>query len=366
VRASIQHRNRTSTRPPSRRVHGGELGDAGGSAHASLLHEGRDTLRRHPRGPVNHDLFGWGWQGLLFRAPSPSSAVTGEVLSPPAAGPPLEDPLERRASSSELAGAALRPSARRAAATPTVEGRPAPDLSIAGRGRANRPTDSRPSPAVDWRVGNRAPLRGGELIETPSSTKPGTGLRNRGELVPSGDPRFEREAAGKKTRSRSRQSTRAARAIADMYSDLTGGLLFPSRSQPTGPSAAHEPSARVHAQPSTAAISDIRRRPTACARATGRASSPGCSKLPADSRTGVSGSRGRTRRSDPATSGTSRRCRGGGAGIYTHAWYYDGSLFVAVTEADSARDRPSAHVPDLWRRRDSLELASELGMTLFF
>ena len=145
--------------------------------------------------------------------------------------------------------------------------------------------------------------------------------------------------------------------IADMYSDLTGGLLFPAAARTrTGRDSDRSNAPPVYHAQHRQRHRDVRRRQSGCARPTGRASSSGLQYYPADPRVVASGCRASYSQLKSEQHRRHHAAAGLGRRPTTGAWYYDGSLFVAITDAIQMGACVLAHRPDAGRRRQDAEL----------
>jgi hypothetical protein len=304
-----------------------------------------------------HDLFGWGGRGF-YPSTLAFLGVTGEVYhrQPQVR---LSKILSNEALELEIAGAALRP-VQKNGGYPDVEA----GLRLAFNGRTGARQQAYGQPAIGrMSIGVSGIGRHFEVanfIENPSSTRSGTGYGIVGNVflpvIPASNAK-ERGNALSVTGEYSRGT-----GIADMYTDLTGGLLFPAlpnpqdRQQPTNPPPVYTPNID-----SGIVTFDGDNRLRTC---NWEGFVAGLQYyLPiANGRLWVSGTHSEVRSSNikditPLP---------GWGGIYTHASYYDGSLFLAITEqiqVGIALQRSSQTFGDgviAWNWR------SELGMHMFF
>jgi hypothetical protein len=270
-----------------------------------------------------HDLFGWGGKGF-YPSTLAFLGITGEIyhrqpqirLSKTYTGQSVEF---------EMAGAALRPVQKNGGY---------PDVEAGLRLAFNNWTGARQQAYGQPGIGAMAlgvsaigrHFEVAQFVETPGATVSGTGYGIAGNVfipvIPARTPK-ERGNSLSLTGEYSRGT-----GIADMYSDLTGGLLFPAlpnsmdRTDPTNPPPVYTP----NIDSGIVTFDGDRRLRTA--------NWEGFVAnlqyyLPIDNgRVWVSGTHSEVWSSNikditPLA---------GWGGIYTHAWYYDASLFVAITE----------------------------------
>jgi hypothetical protein len=304
-----------------------------------------------------HDLFGWGGKGF-YPSTLAFLGITGEVYhrQPQIR---LSKILGGDAVEFEIAGAALRP-VQKAGGYPDVEA----GLRLA----FNRWTGARQQAYGQPGIGAMAigvsaigrHFEVAQFLETPGGT---VGANGWGIAANAFLPVIPASNAKKRGNSLSLTGEYSrGTGIADMYSDLTGGLLFPQlpnsqdREDPTNPPPVYTP----NIDPGIVTFDGDNRLRT-------------CDwegfvaglqyYLPIlDGRVWVSATHSQLR-SDNIVEITPAAGRGG---IYDHAWYYDGSLFVAITDAIQmgvALQRIDQRLGDGVKTQN---YRTEFGMHMFF
>jgi hypothetical protein len=304
-----------------------------------------------------HDLFGWGGKGF-YPSTLAFLGVAGEIYhrQPQVR---LSKTLSSTAIEFEIAGALVRP-AQKSGGYPDLEA----GLRVAFKGWTGATQQAYGQPTIGrMAIGVSGIGRHFEVanfIENPTSTNSGTGYGVVGNVflpvIPAWNPK-ERGNALSITAEFS-----LGTGIADMYSDLTGGLLFPSlpnpqdRQQPTNPPPVYTPNID-----SGIVTYDGDNRLRTC---NWQGLVVGAQYyLPiAHGRVWMSGTYSQARSSNIKDITP----QPGWGGIYTHASYYDVSLFGAITDqiqVGLAVQRTNQTFADgviAWNWR------SELGMHLFF
>ena len=304
-----------------------------------------------------HDLFGWGGKGF-YPSTLAFLGITGEIyhrqpqirLSKTLGGDAIEF---------EMAAAALRP-VQKAGGYPDVEA----GLRLA----FNRWTGARQQAygqpgigALEFGVsGIGRHFEVAQFLETPGGTVPGTGWGVAGNAF---IPVIPASSAKKRGNSLSLTGEYSrGTGIADMYSDLTGGLLFPQlpnsqdREDPTNPPPVYPPNID-----SGIVTFDGDNRLRTC---DWEGFVVGFQYyLPIlDGRVWLSGIHSQIK-SDNIVAITPLA---GIGGVYNHAWYYDGTLFVAITDsiqAGLALQRVDQTLGDGVKVQN---YRTELGMHMFF
>jgi hypothetical protein len=269
-----------------------------------------------------HDLFGWGGNGF-YPSTLAFLGITGEIYH---RKPQLR--LSKTFGNTievEIAGAALAPVQKNGGY---------PDVELGARVAFHDWTGARQQAYGQPAVG---PISFGvsgigrhfevaEFIENPSTTVPGTGYGVAANafipIIPASSPRDRSNAlsfVGEYSR---------GTGIADMYSDLTGGLLFPAlpnamdRTDPTNPPPVYTPNID-----SGIVTFDGERRLRTC-NWEGFVLNLQYYLPVMGGRVWVAATHSEIKSSNilditpPA----------GWGGVYTHAWYNDGTLFVAITD----------------------------------
>lgn len=304
-----------------------------------------------------HDLFGWGGKGFY-----PSTlgflGLTGEVYhrQPQIR---LSKTLSSPAVEFEIAGALVRP-VQKNGGYPDLEA----GLRVAFKGWTGASQQAYGQPAIGrMAIGVSGIGRHFEVanfIENPTSTNSGTGYGVVGNVFLPVIPAWSAKERGNALSFTAEYSR--GTGIADMYSDLTGGLLFPSlpnpqdRQQPTNPPPVYTPNID-----SGIVTYDGDNRLRTC---NWEGFVVGAQYyLPiAHGRVWVSGTYSQIRSSNIKDITPMP----GWGGIFTHASYYDVSLFAAITDqiqtglAVQRSDQTFGDGVVAWNWR------TELGMHLFF
>jgi hypothetical protein len=304
-----------------------------------------------------HDLFGWGGKGF-YPSTLAFLGVTGEVYhrQPQVR---LSKTLATGALELEIAAAALRP-VQKSGGYPDVEA----GLRLAFNGRTGARQQAYGQPGIGrMSIGVSGIGRHFEVanfIENPTSTNSGTGYGIVGNLflpvIPASDAK-QRGNALSVTGEYSRGT-----GIADMYSDLTGGLLFPSlpnpqdRQQATSPPPVYTPNID-----NGIVTYDGDNRLRTC-NWEGFVAGAQYYLPILNGRVWVSGTHSQI------WSGNIKDItpQPGWALIYTHAWYYDGSLFVAITEQIQMGIALQRTYQTFGNGVIAWNWRSELGMHMFF
>jgi hypothetical protein len=304
-----------------------------------------------------HDLFGWGGKGF-YPSTLAFLGITGEVyhrkpqvrLSKTLAGDAIEF---------EIAGAALAPVQKNGGY---------PDVEAGLRVAFNNWTGARQQAYGQPGIGGLALGVSGigrhfevaNYIENPSTTVPGTGYGFAANafipVIPATSAK-DRGNALSLTGEYSRGT-----GIADMYADLTGGLLFPSlpnsqdRMDPTNPPPVYTPNID-----SGIVTFDGDRRLRTC-NWEGFVVNLQYYLPIAGGRVWLAGTHSEIK----STNIQEITPLPGWGGIYTHSWYNDGSLFVAITDQIQigvAFQRTHQWLGD---GVTATNYRSELGMNMFF
>jgi hypothetical protein len=303
-----------------------------------------------------HDLFGWGGKGF-YPSTLAFLGITGEIYH---RKPQIR--LSKTVGSDvelEVAGAALAPVQKNGGY---------PDVEAGIRLAFNNWTGARQQAYGQPGIGAMAIGVSGigrhfevaNFIENPSTTVPGTGYGIAGNVFIPVIPATSAKNRGNSL-SLVGEFSRGT-GISDMYSDLTGGLLFPSlpnsmdRMDPTNPPPVYTP----NIDSGIVTFDGDRRLRTANWQ--GFVANLQYYLPVAGGRVWIAGTRSDIRSSNikeitPLA---------GWGGIFTHAWYYDGSLFVAIT------DQIQVGVAVQWTKQEfgdgvtATNLRSELGLHMFF
>jgi hypothetical protein len=271
-----------------------------------------------------HDLFGWGGKGF-YPSTLAFLGITGEVYhrKPQVR---LSKTIEGGGVEFEIAAAALAP-VQKNGGYPDVEA----GLRVALGNWTGARQQAYGQPAIG-RAGLGLSAIGrhfevSEFIENPVRTVPGTGYGVAADLFLPIIP-----ATNVKDRGNSLSFTgefSIGTGIADMYSDLTGGLLFPSlpnsmnRTDPTNPPPVYTPNIDTGIVTFDA---DGRLR---TANWQGLVLNLQYYLPVAGGRVWVAATHSEIKSSNIQSITPPQ----GWGGIYTHAWYNDASLFVAITDA---------------------------------
>jgi hypothetical protein len=270
-----------------------------------------------------HDLFGWGGKGF-YPSTLAFLGITGEVyhrqpqirLSKTLSSPGVEV---------EVAGAALRPVQKNGGY---------PDIEAGLRVAFNNWTGARQQAYGQPGIGALAfgvsaigrHFEVAQFLETPGATVSGTGYGIVGNaFIPVIPARTSKDRGN--SLSLTGEYSRGT-GIADMYSDLTGGLLFPAlpnsmdRTDPTNPPPVYAP----NIDSGIVTFDGDRRLRTA--NWEGFVANLQYYLPVANGRIWIAGTHSQVRSSNikeitPLP---------GWGGIYTHSWYFDGTVFVAITD----------------------------------
>ena len=307
-----------------------------------------------------HDLFGWGGKGF-YPSTLAFLGITGEIYhrKPQIR---LSKILANSAVEFEIAGAALAP-VQKNGGYPDVEAglRLAFNNWTGARQQAyGQPAVGRASLGVSG-IGRHFEVS--EFIENPVTTKSGTGYGIAGDVFLPIIPATNAKDRGNALSLTGEYSI--GTGIADMYSDLTGGLLFPAlpnsmdRTDPTNPPPVYTP----NIDSGIVTFDGDRRLRTANWQ--GFVANLQYYLPIAGGKVWVAATHSEIKSSNikditPLA---------GWGGIYTHAWYNDASLFVAITDQIQiafAFQRTHQWLVDQDETVTATNYRSEFGMNMFF